>query len=348
MKRRTLLVAGSAAALLATGGAGLAAAWSAGPAAAPAAAPPATAAVTRGDLAQTERVTGTLGFAGARTVGSTVDGTVTALPAENSVVQPGEALYAVDAEPVTLLGGDIPLWRELATGVADGPDVRQLEQALVTLGVGDRLRVDEHFSSATATTVAELQERLRVAETSRVGPEQFVVLPGAVRVGAHQAAVGDRVGPGAPLYAATSTERIVSANVPAARAAGVELAGVAAAVTLPDGSRVDATISGVGAATADGEGGTVVPLTLTLADPAAAGDAVGAPVSVDLTARVVRDVLTVPVTALLALAEGGYAVQVPTGTGTRLVAVQVGAYAGGRVEISGSGIAAGTEVVVPS
>jgi multidrug efflux system membrane fusion protein len=59
-------------------------------------------------------------------------------------------------------------------------------------------------------------------------------------------------------------------------------------------------------------------------------------------------VLTVPVAALLALSEGGYGVQVVEGTGTRIVAVETGLFADGRVEISGSGIAAGTNVGVPS
>jgi hypothetical protein len=58
-------------------------------------------------------------------------------------------------------------------------------------------------------------------------------------------------------------------------------------------------------------------------------------------------VLAVPVTALLALAGGGYGVEIVTGPGTdRLVGVQTGIFAGGRVAITGPGIAAGTRVVV--
>jgi hypothetical protein len=59
-------------------------------------------------------------------------------------------------------------------------------------------------------------------------------------------------------------------------------------------------------------------------------------------------VLTVPVAALLALAEGGYGVQVVGGGTTRIVAVQTGLFAGGRVEVTGDGLAEGQTVGVPS
>jgi len=59
-------------------------------------------------------------------------------------------------------------------------------------------------------------------------------------------------------------------------------------------------------------------------------------------------VLTVPVAALLALAEGGYGLEVVDGGRSSITAVETGLFADGRVEVSGSGIAAGTTVGVPS
>ena len=73
-----------------------------------------------------------------------------------------------------------------------------------------------------------------------------------------------------------------------------------------------------------------------------------APVDVEVAHSKAEDVLAVPVTALLALAEGGYAVEVGEEAGTRLVPVNVGSYADGYAEIEGEGIAAGDRVVVPS
>jgi hypothetical protein len=56
-------------------------------------------------------------------------------------------------------------------------------------------------------------------------------------------------------------------------------------------------------------------------------------------------VLAVPVTALLALGEGGYAVQVVTGATSRLLAVTTGMFAGDLVEVSGQGLTEGLRVV---
>jgi hypothetical protein len=78
-------------------------------------------------------------------------------------------------------------------------------------------------------------------------------------------------------------------------------------------------------------------------DPKAGGSLDQAPVTVRLVSEQRKGVLTVPVSALLALKEGGYGVQV----GTRIVPVKLGMFADGRVEITGSGITAGTKVGVP-
>ena len=60
-----------------------------------------------------------------------------------------------------------------------------------------------------------------------------------------------------------------------------------------------------------------------------------------------RDVLAVPVSALLALAGGGYGVEVVAPSGAHhLVGVTTGLFAGGQVQVSGAGITAGTKVVV--
>jgi len=60
----------------------------------------------------------------------------------------------------------------------------------------------------------------------------------------------------------------------------------------------------------------------------------------------ITEPVPIPVTALLALAGGGYAVEVPDGAATKLVAVETGLFADGYVEVSG--VEAGVEVVVPS
>jgi multidrug efflux pump subunit AcrA (membrane-fusion protein) len=58
-------------------------------------------------------------------------------------------------------------------------------------------------------------------------------------------------------------------------------------------------------------------------------------------------VLAVPVQALLAASDGTYTVEVVSGTGRRQVPVSLGIFADGKVEVAGSGLAAGMKVEVP-
>jgi len=90
---------------------------------------------------------------------------------------------------------------------------------------------------------------------------------------------------------------------------------------------------------------------VTPTDPAATGNLDQAPVTVSITTASVKDALVVPVDALLALAGGGYAVEVVSSSGLHsLVPVTLGLFddADGLVAVTGSGLAAGQHVVVPA
>jgi multidrug efflux pump subunit AcrA (membrane-fusion protein) len=72
---------------------------------------------------------------------------------------------------------------------------------------------------------------------------------------------------------------------------------------------------------------------------------------VEIITNTVRNALVVPVNALLALAGGGYAVEVVGSDGRhRLVPVSTGLFddADGLVQVTGSELAAGQRVVVPA
>jgi len=70
-------------------------------------------------------------------------------------------------------------------------------------------------------------------------------------------------------------------------------------------------------------------------------------VTVVFTADERKNVLTVPIAALIALAEGGYGLEVVDGTDTHYVRVQAGLFASGRVEVTGDGLHRGTTVGMP-
>jgi hypothetical protein len=91
-----------------------------------------------------------------------------------------------------------------------------------------------------------------------------------------------------------------------------------------------------------------VAVVVVLDDPAAAAGLDQAPVDVQLVSVQAEDAIAVPVDALLALAEAGYAVERPDGS---LVGVQLTAVADGYVAVDvvgGEELSEGDELVVPA
>ena len=95
---------------------------------------------------------------------------------------------------------------------------------------------------------------------------------------------------------------------------------------------------------------TTIPVFVRLVHPSAAGSLDQAPVTVDITTATTRDVLVVPVGALLAEGSGGYAVEVAGPGGTRrYVPVTTGIFddGDGLVQVTGA-LSPGQRVVVPA
>ncbi|TDB73226.1 efflux RND transporter periplasmic adaptor subunit [Micromonospora sp. KC723] len=314
--------------------------------------PPATAQVSRQTLVDTQTEDGELGHGPATTVSARLAGTVTALPAPGSTVNRGQPICRIDNRPVVLLYGSLPAYRVLRTGV-EGTDVEQFEQNLKALGYSG-FTVDDEYSDSTASAVKKWQEDLGLPETGTVELGRVVYAAGAVRVDEQKAAVGDAVQPGTALLTHTGTARVVTVDLDVADQR-LAKKGAPVKVKLPGGStsggKIGKTRTVVDAS--GGEGGqeepeTKIEVTISLDDAKAMAGLGQAAVKVDFTASERKDVLTVPVAALLALAEGGYGVQVVEGAATRIVAVETGLFASGRVEVSGDGLTEGMTVGIPA
>ena len=320
----------------------------------------ATASVTRQNLVETTTVSGTLRYASERRVLARRAGTVTRLAAEGSTVRSGHALYAIDNQPVTLFAGTVPAYRRLAPG-SEGPDVRQLEKGLRALGY-DGFTVDEKYTENTAAAVREWQEDIGVDTTGVVELGSVIFGPRAVRIGSHGVAVGDPISPGATVMTRTSKRRIVAVDLEVDQQ-GLVHKGATVKVELPDGRQVNGRVTrlgtvaktgqqdGQGEATTGGDTDAADPtieVEMALAPSARIGRFDQAPVEVELETGRRNSVLTVPVTALLARADGGYRVRVVDGPVVRTVRVRIGMFAGGRVEVSGDGLRPGTKVEVPA
>ena len=321
------------------------------PSAAPAAPLP-TATVQRQDLSGQTKVDGTLGYGGSASVQSPLSGRITWLPKVGTVVRRGGTLLAVDNQPVQLFYGTKPAWRDLSTGVDDGPDIRQLEQNLVALGYDPdhQITVDNHYSWATKAAVKRWQKARGLDQTGRFTTGMpAVFLPWAARVKAVDASVGASAAPGGPVYAVTSILHQVTVDLDVSQQGYVK-AGDRVQVTLPNGRKVKGRIGEVGrVAETQGSGQeqtTTIPVTVALDNPKAGGRLDQAPVDVYVTTQTRKGVMAVPVTALLALKEGGYAVETVDAAGQHhLVAVRLGVFSDGMVEVAGTGLRAGTKVV---
>lgn len=316
--------------------------------------PAATTPVTRQTLVRATTVQGELSHGDPVPLASHAQGTVTWLPAVGAAIERGETLLRADERPVVLLYGALPIYRPLAVGV-EGADVKQFESNLRALGYTG-FTVDDEYTSSTASAVKRWQDDLGVTETGTVDASLVVVSPGAVRVAELTARVGSPAG--GEVYTFTGTTRIVSVPVDANEAAWA-VKGVTVTVTLPDGKEVTGKVASVGTvATADDNqqngppgstntDGAQIEVTVTVADQRALGSLQQTPVDVAYVADKREDVLTVPVAALLALAEGGYGLEVVDGGASRYIAVDTGLFADGRVEVSGGGVAEGMTIGLP-
>lgn len=236
--------------------------------------------------------------------------------------------------------------------MSDGRDVRRLETNLAALGMdpGHAMTVDDHFSAATAAAVRRWQRKLGRTQTGRLDLGTVVFLPGRVRIRTIVTEAGASAGPGARMLVANSATRVVQVPLTTDRL-GLVHPGDRVRITLPDGeSTVRGRVRAVGrVATAQDSGPATVPVTITLVRPGRAVAGLDlAPVQVAVVTARRENALTVPVTALLPRAGGGYQVALTAPGPRRLVPVQPGLFDedSGIVEITGD-VPGDAQVEVP-
>ncbi|WP_262059326.1 hypothetical protein [Streptomyces sp. STR69] len=205
------------------------------------------------------------------------------------------------------------------------------------------------LTASLIAAVGRWQTQVGMPSTGVLGAGDVAVLPGEVRVGAVQAQPGDPAT--GTLMSVTGTAKSVSVPLDATDVDSIRQ-GDKATVTLPDNSEARGTVSAISTdaqasdqAGGDSGGTPQLVVTVSLDSTAALRRLNSAPVRVQFTGQTKKGVLAVPVGALLALSGGGYALQLPGG---RLLAVETGMFAKGLVEVSGTGITAGTKVATAS
>lgn len=162
-----------------------------------------TATVQRRDLVATDTESGTLSYEDPAVVYNRRSGTITWLPKVGQLIAPGQALFRIDDQPVILMSGLTPAYRDLTPADDTGPDITELNRNLVALGFDPSgIVVDDVWQPATTAGVEVFQAALGETETGSLSLGQIVFLPGAQLVATVDGTVGSTGGGGG---AATST-----------------------------------------------------------------------------------------------------------------------------------------------
>lgn len=302
-----------------------------------------TAPVTRGDLTESRILAGTLGYGAPVGVPGAAQGTITALPDPGQVIHRDEQLYAVDERSIRSMWGTVPLWRTLEYG-REGTDVEQLNHNLAALGYD--VVEDDVFGRRTAAAVRQWQRDRALDVTGTITADDIAFVDGDVRVASVPAKLGQPAN--GDVLEVTSTKRVVTASVPPTEAD-----------RLPVGTKTQVRVNGTGEplggtvidaqpAEQQGQDGAAATVDVRIAiEPGERELPSAASAQVTVVGRTERDVLSVPVSALVAGTEAGeFAVDVVARDETRRVPVQVGFVADGRVVVQG--VDEGDRVVVPS
>jgi Putative peptidoglycan binding domain len=375
-RRRRVLVALLVVAALVAAGLGARAAGLFGKPATPSAGavdnayPTSLSTVTRQDISSQTQVNATLGYAGSYSAINQVQGTYTTLPTVGQVVSENQVLYAVDGNPVVLLYGSTPAYRSLSEGSSTSPvtgvDVAELNADLVALGYATSAEIPAGTDTYTASTLAAVEKFQAAHGFSQTGTltlGEVMFLPTAARITTLIPSLGSPAQAGQSMLTASSTSRQVSIALDASEQSEIAV-GDKVTITLPNNDTTPGVVSSVGtvATTPSSNGGggggggggdssPTVTVLVNPTDPTATGSWDQAPVEVSVTTDSVANALVVPVDALVALSNGGYAVEVVGSDGVHnLVPVSLGLFdsASNKVQVSGAGLAPGQRVVVPN
>ena len=136
-----------------------------------------TVSIQKGDLEKKEEYNGTLRQTDSKVLNSPMSGVVTYVPKEGTVISFGELLFAIDNKPVILLEGTTPFYRTLDLNSNPGPDVLQLEEALIYLGyAAEDFVSDETFDEVTSKMLNSLYIDYGIDTKSDITPVEQVVI----------------------------------------------------------------------------------------------------------------------------------------------------------------------------
>ncbi len=304
-----------------------------------------TVAIERGSLSETKDAVGAIGHGDSWTAPIEPQGVVTKRHAKGTIVKHGEPLIWVGNRPVFLANGETPMYRTLTfqrgsdKKYMNGEDVRQLQAFLIDAGFddGERLEADGVFGIGTKRAVEAWQKENGLEQSGSVDRTQLMFHPTDVRIESEA-----QVGANYSELTVTSAEQKVTASFDT-KSRGFLAEGAAVTLDLGDAGTTEGTITDV-ESTVGQDGSRSISVNIQPKTPIPSDVE---RVSITVSREAATDVLIVPVRAILALAGGGYAVELDGPTGPTLTRVELGAVVDDLAEISGE-FSQGDQVVIPA
>ncbi|MDR1293341.1 MAG: hypothetical protein LBK59_00035 [Bifidobacteriaceae bacterium] len=192
--------------------------------------------------------------------------------------------------------------------------------------------------------LATARKTLAEAGLNTVGPRDVLIVPAqTIRVDQVKAKLG--LPADGAIISWTETVLYGRVDLTEAQRSRVS-AGTPVTVTLPSGAELTAVVGDISNTSTNPETFEMIPARarIDIEDQSALADIGLATITVSLIENKAEDTLVVPVTALMALAEGGYCVELEDGT---LVGVEVGLVADTRAEVRSPNLSEGQKVVIP-
>lgn len=276
-----------------------------------------------------------------------VDGTVIGVLSIGSPVDHGVTLYRVDEVPVVALTRLDPVSTVIDSNTFTPTE---LEQALVDNGYDPdgEMTVDGSITDATRAAVERWQATAGLPVTGETDPGYYLHVPEGRTVDSILVPDGVSLLTGGPILTASVSRLSVEIVVDISEADEFEI-GQSVTIELADETVTEgivADISSVIQATNPQDSPTVEISINVLS--AADQELIEGPVTVLSIGDAIAGATVVPTRSLLSLAEGGFAVEKVNADGSSsLIAVQLGTFDDGVVEVLEGDLAPGDEVVVP-
>lgn len=196
-----------------------------------------TVEVVQGELTASSAVNTVAVWRADITVANRATGVVTSvLVTAGQEVGQGSALYTVDLRPVSAAVGEVPAFRDLATGTA-GEDVAQLQSMLQATGFYDGV-ADGEFGPATRAAVQAWQTSIGVEADGVVALGDVVFLPALptkIALDDRIIAVSNTVGGGEAAISALGAAPTFTIPATESQASSMPL-GTRVEIQAPDGS----------------------------------------------------------------------------------------------------------------